>query len=105
LMNVARNEFENVVVDLGSQLEMMETAAYREASTVYLVTQSGIPELRNANRLINSFSAGAVPKLEIVLNRFESADRACRRNTLRRANQAGAMEDSERLRSGAEHAD
>jgi pilus assembly protein CpaE len=72
LMNVARNEFENVVVDLGSQLEMMETAAYREASTVYLVTQSGIPELRNANRLIQQFFAGAVPKLEIVLNRFES---------------------------------
>ena len=62
----------NEVVDLGSQLEMMETAAYREASTVYLVTQSGIPELRNANRLIQQFFAGAVPKLEIVLNRFES---------------------------------
>lgn len=72
LLNVARNEFENVVVDLGSQLEMMDTAAYREASTVYLVTQSGIPELRNANRLIQQFFAGTMPKLEIVLNRFES---------------------------------
>ena len=72
LLNVARCEFENVVVDLGSQLEMMETAAYREASTVYLVTQSGIPELRNSNRLIHEFFAAVVPKLEIVLNRFES---------------------------------
>ena len=72
LLNVARHEFANVVVDLGSQLELMETAAYREASTVYLVTQSGIPELRNSNRLIQQFFAAAVPKLEIVLNRYES---------------------------------
>ncbi len=72
LLNVARNEFENVVVDLGSQMEMMETAAYKEATTVYLVTQSGIPELRNSNRLIQEFFGAAVPKLEIVLNRFES---------------------------------
>jgi pilus assembly protein CpaE len=72
LLNVARYEFENVVVDLGSQLEMMETAAYREATTVYLVTQSGIPELRNSNRMIQEYFGAAVPKLEIVLNRFES---------------------------------
>jgi pilus assembly protein CpaE len=72
LLNVARCEFENVVVDLGSQLEMMETAAYREATTVYLVTQSGIPELRNSNRMIQEYFGAAVPKLEIVLNRFES---------------------------------
>jgi pilus assembly protein CpaE len=72
LLNVARYEFENVVVDLGSQMEMMQTAAYREATTVYLVTQSGIPELRNSNRLIHEFFSAAVPKLEIVLNRFES---------------------------------
>jgi pilus assembly protein CpaE len=72
LLNVARSEFENVVVDLGSQIEMMETAAYKEATTVYLVTQSGIPELRNSNRMIQEYFGGSVPKLEIVLNRFES---------------------------------
>lgn len=72
LLNVARSQFENVVVDLGSQLEMMETTAYRDASTVYLVTQSGIPELRNSNRLIQEFFGAELPKLEIVLNRFES---------------------------------
>ena len=58
LLNVARQEFENVVVDLGSQLELMGTAAYKEATTVYLVTQSGIPELRNSNRLISAVFRG-----------------------------------------------
>jgi pilus assembly protein CpaE len=72
LLSVARHEFVNVVVDLGSQLEMMETTAYREATTVYLVTQSGIPELRNSNRMIQEYFAAAVPRLEVVLNRFES---------------------------------
>jgi pilus assembly protein CpaE len=60
------------VVDLGSKLDLMGTSAYKEASTVYLVTQASIPELRNANRLISQFFAGPTPKLEIVVNRFEA---------------------------------
>lgn len=72
LLNVARNEFENVVVDMGSKLELMGTTAYKEATTIYLVTQASIPELRNSNRLVQQFFVGAVPKLEIVLNRYES---------------------------------
>jgi pilus assembly protein CpaE len=72
LLEVARQEFENVVVDLGSKLDLMETAGYKEASTFYLVTQASIPELRNSNRLITQFFSGAIPKLEIVVNRFES---------------------------------
>jgi pilus assembly protein CpaE len=72
LIQVARQEFDNVVLDLGSKLDLMESAAYREASTVYLVTQASIPELRNSNRLIAQFFSGPAPKLEIVINRFES---------------------------------
>ena len=54
----------------------------RKPTTIYLVTQAGIPELRNSNRLISQFFAGAVPKLEIVINRYESRDRwAFRRST------------------------
>ncbi|MGA3044361.1 MAG: AAA family ATPase [Bryobacteraceae bacterium] len=72
LMQVARQEFDNVVLDMGSKLDLMGSAAYREASTVYLVTQASIPELRNSNRLIAQFFSGPLPKLEIVINRFES---------------------------------
>ncbi len=72
LLHVARHEFDNVVVDLGSRLELMGTTAYREATTVYLVTQASIPELRNSNRLITQFFSAQVPKLEIVINRYES---------------------------------
>ncbi len=72
LIYVARQEFDNVVVDLGSKLDLMGTAAYKDATTFYLVTQSSIPELRNSNRLVQQFFAGSVPKLEIVINRYES---------------------------------
>jgi pilus assembly protein CpaE len=72
LLHVARHEFENVVVDMGSRLEMMGTTAYKEATTMYLVTQASIPELRNANRLITQFFSAQMPKLEVVINRFES---------------------------------
>jgi len=72
LLHVARQEFENVVVDLGSKLDLMGSDAYKEADVFYLVTQSSIPELRNSNRLVQQFFSGSVPKLEIVINRYES---------------------------------
>ncbi len=72
LIAVARRDFKNVVVDLGSRLDLTETALFKDASTVYLVTQATISQLRNSNRLISHlFSAGG-PKLEIVVNRYES---------------------------------
>jgi pilus assembly protein CpaE len=60
------------VVDLGSKLELLGTAAYKQASTIYLVTQASIPELRNSNRLVTQFFCAPAPKMEIVINRFES---------------------------------
>jgi Flp pilus assembly CpaE family ATPase len=71
LMSVARSEFDNVVVDLGSRIDLMNTSLFREANTIYLVTQAGISELRNANRLISRFFDAGGPKLEVVINRFE----------------------------------
>jgi Flp pilus assembly CpaE family ATPase len=73
LLTVARHDFENIVVDAGSKLDSaITTSHFRDATTVYLVTQSGIPELRNANRLISQCFSPDGPKLEVVLNRYES---------------------------------
>jgi pilus assembly protein CpaE len=72
LLTVARQEFENVVVDMGSRLDLMGTAIFKEGSTVYLVIQSHIAGLRNSNRLISQYFSTDVPKLEIVLNRYQS---------------------------------
>ncbi len=72
LITVARQEFENVVIDMGSRLDLMATGIFKEGSTVYLVIQAGIAGLRNSNRLISQYFSTDVPKLEIVLNRFQS---------------------------------
>jgi len=71
LLAVARQDFDNVVVDVGSRLDLTGTALFKDAYTIYLVTQAGIPELRNSNRLISQFFSNGGPKLEIVINRFE----------------------------------
>jgi pilus assembly protein CpaE len=70
LLQVARQDFDNVVVDVGSRLDLTGTALFKEATAIYLITQVGIPELRNSNRLISSFFTSGGPKLEIVINRW-----------------------------------
>jgi Flp pilus assembly CpaE family ATPase len=72
LMTVARQSFDNVVVDVGSKLDFVGTALFKEAKTIYLVTQAAIPELRNSNRLIGQFFSAGGPKLEVVINRYQS---------------------------------
>jgi Flp pilus assembly CpaE family ATPase len=72
LIAVARQDFDNVVIDMGSRLDLMGTSLFKDGSTVYLVIQAGIAGLRNSNRLISQYFSAAEPKLEIVLNRYES---------------------------------
>jgi pilus assembly protein CpaE len=71
LLAVARQTFTNVVVDAGARLDLSGTALLSGASTVYLVTQGSIPELRNSNRLISELFPAGGPRLEIVLNRSQ----------------------------------
>ena len=70
LLEVARQDLEYVVVDAGSKLNLQHTRLFDESATVYLVTQVGLAELRNSNRLISRLSAAGGPKLEIVINRY-----------------------------------
>jgi pilus assembly protein CpaE len=72
LLAVVREEFDYVVVDAGLRLDLQRTSLFEPNSTIYLITQVGIPELRNANRLIARFSNEESPNLEIVINRYES---------------------------------
>ncbi len=71
LLTVTKQEFQYVVVDSGLRLDLQRTALFEKSTTVYLVTQVGIPELRNANRVIAKLTQQEGPKLEIVLNRYE----------------------------------
>lgn len=72
LVDLACRTFDYVVVDAGSRWELAETHLFDIVSTIYLVTQVGVAELRNANRLIKGCLQGYGPKLEIVVNRYKS---------------------------------
>ena len=72
LLSVARQNFDNVVVDIGSKLDFVGTSLFKEARTFYLVTQAAITELRNSNRMIGQFFTGKGPNLELVVNRYEA---------------------------------
>jgi pilus assembly protein CpaE len=72
LLAVAQQQFDYVVVDAGKKVDLKQMHLFEESATAYLVTQVGIPELRNANRLIAQFSGEQSPTLEIVINRYQS---------------------------------
>lgn len=70
LLAVARQEFDCVVVDTGSRMDLIGTTVLAQDALVYLVSQVGIPDLRNANRLVTELFTGTLPRLHIILNRF-----------------------------------
>ncbi len=70
LMAVARQSFDYVVVDAGSRIDLRHTALFDESACLYLITQVGVSELRNSNRLISQFFSARERKLQIVLNRY-----------------------------------
>jgi pilus assembly protein CpaE len=70
LLTVARQDFDFVVIDAGTRLDLADSTLFEQATTIYLVTQVSIPELRNSNRLVSEFFVKATNKLEIVLNRY-----------------------------------
>lgn len=74
LLRVAREEFEYVVVDAGALPPDVAELLLQASTTVYLVTQVAVPELRNANRLISRYFSAAAEngKLEVVVNRFSA---------------------------------
>lgn len=70
LARVASEEFTYIVVDAGVGASLAARSLLDTATTVYLVLQVNLPELRNANRLINGFLRSDTSKAEIVLNRY-----------------------------------
>jgi pilus assembly protein CpaE len=72
LLHVARQDFHYVVVDAGSRFDAAGKSLFMAGSTVYLVLQVGVSELRNANRLITQLFKSSGAKVEVVLNRYTS---------------------------------
>jgi pilus assembly protein CpaE len=74
LLEVTRDIYDFVVVDAGSRIDLMRSTLFAVSSTVYLVAQVGISEMRNANRMISKFFITRDESLQIVLNRYKTSD-------------------------------
>jgi len=70
LLAVARQTFDYVVIDAGSRMELKDARFFDESAILYLVTQVGVTELRNANRMIGQYFVSRGSKLQIVVNRY-----------------------------------
>ena len=70
VITVARQSFDYVIVDAGSNITPAIKSLFKDATAVYLVTQVSVPELRNSNRLISEFFTPSGFTPEVVLNRF-----------------------------------
>ena len=73
LLTVARQSYDYIVVDAGSRIDLVGSALFEDSVIVYLITQVGISELRNANRMISHFFSRRTDNLQIVLNRYKPA--------------------------------
>jgi pilus assembly protein CpaE len=73
LIQVARQEFDTVVVDTGSRFQFLGTGLFAQEATIYLVSHVGISELRNSNRILSELFPASLPKVEIILNRHSSS--------------------------------
>jgi pilus assembly protein CpaE len=74
LLAVARQNFEFVVVDVGSRLDLMNSALFSQSSIVFLVTQVGISELRTANLMMKRYFSPRSDNVQIVINRYKASD-------------------------------
>jgi pilus assembly protein CpaE len=74
LLSVTRDIYDYVVVDIGSRIDLMDSTLFEDSSTIFLVTQVGISEMRTANRMILKYFAKRDENLQIVVNRYKSND-------------------------------
>ena len=99
LIDVARQNFSYVVVDVGSRIDLMESTLFDESSIVYLITQVGISELRNSNRLINRYFSLRHPQSPDCPQPLHPQDPSLRRHPDHQGpHPARQLEDSRRLR-------
>jgi pilus assembly protein CpaE len=70
VLSVACRAYDFVVVDAGSRVDLRGSALFEQSSVIYLITQVGISELRNANRMIAQLFATRNDDLQVVLNRY-----------------------------------
>jgi pilus assembly protein CpaE len=73
ILRVAEGQYDFVLLDLARNLDTHTIKALDRAYRVYAVIQAGLPDLRNARKLLDAFAALGYTgeKTELIVNRFQ----------------------------------
>jgi pilus assembly protein CpaE len=73
ILALATNHYDFIVLDMGRSIDTVAIKALDRAHRIYPVLQAGLPDLRNATKLLKVFKSLGYPseKIELIVNRFE----------------------------------
>lgn len=73
IMAIAAAQYDFIIIDVPRSLDPLALCALDAADCIYLVMQSALPDVRNANRLLQAFRSLGYPsdRTELVLNRYD----------------------------------
>lgn len=72
IFNVAVNQYDFIILDAGKNLDDLTIKALDRAHNIFLVVQTTLPHVRNANRVMTLFRSLGYPqdKVELLVNRY-----------------------------------
>jgi len=72
ILNLAVNQYDFIILDVGKNLDDLTIKALDRAHNIFLVVQTMLPYIRNANRMMTVFRSLGYPqdKVELLVNRF-----------------------------------
>ena len=75
ILSLAVTQYDFVLLDLRRSLDTVAIKALDRAWRIFPVLQSGLPDLRNASKLLEAFQSLGYPqdKTELIVNRFEKS--------------------------------
>lgn len=75
LLGLAVRHYDFVLLDVGRSLDTLAIKALDRAWRIFPVLQAGLPDLRNAAKLLDAFRSLGYPaeKVELIVNRFDKA--------------------------------
>lgn len=73
ILSVAATQYDFVLLDVSRVLDTLTIKALDRAWRIFAVMQSGLPDLRNASKLLEAFRSLGYPvdRTELIINRFE----------------------------------
>jgi pilus assembly protein CpaE len=75
ILGIAVTQYDFVILDLPRSLDTLVIKALDRARRIFPVLQSGLPDLRNAGKLLEAFKSLGYPadRTELIVNRFDKA--------------------------------